>query len=97
MSGMATTKTTECMTSTTTDLDRQIIELLQKEMLDKSVVLTRETRRDEVSIDSIDIVNVVFAIEEKYDVEVNLTPRDRFETVGDLIDALATFIPEDKR
>lgn len=94
---MATTKTADGMTGTTPELDRQIIELLQKEMLDKSVVLTRETRRDEVSIDSIDIVNVVFAIEEKYDVEVELTPRDRFDTVGDLIDALAAFIPEDKR
>lgn len=97
MSGMASTKTADGTTGTTPELDRQIIELLQKEMLDKSVILTRETRREDVSIDSIDIVNVVFAIEEKYDIEVNLTPRDRFDTVGDLIDALAAFIPEDKR
>lgn len=97
MSGMATTGTKEGTTRTLSDLDRQIIELLQKEMADKSVVLTRDTRREDVSIDSIDIVNVVFAIEEKYDVEVNLTPRDRFETVGDLIDALAAFIPEGRR
>lgn len=97
MSGMATAETTNASSPNTLEFDNQIIALLQKEILDKDAVLTRETRRDDVAIDSIDIVNVVFAIEEKYDVEVNLTPQNRFETVGELIDALAAFIPLEKR
>jgi acyl carrier protein len=97
MTGMVATRTGEQAGGSTSDLDLQIMALLRKEIQDKDAVLTRETRRDEVAIDSIDIVNVVFAVEEKYDVEINLTPQDRFETVGDLIDALVAFIPEEKR
>lgn len=79
------------------DLERRIIEFIQKEIQDKSAVLTRETRRDEVAIDSIDIVNVIFAIEEEYDIEITLTPDAKFTTVGDLVDTLISFLPEDKR
>ena len=79
------------------DLEQQIITFIQKEVQDKSAVLTRDTRRDEVAIDSIDVVNVVFAVEEKYDIEVDLTPDAKFETVGELVDALISFIPEEKR
>lgn len=79
------------------ELDRRILSFIQKEIQDKTAVLTRATRRDEVSIDSIDVVNVVFAIEEEFDVEVNLSSDMRFDTVGDLLDALIAFIPADKR
>lgn len=97
MTGMVATRIGEQVDASTSDLDLQIMALLRKEIQDKDAILTRETRRDEIAIDSIDIVNVVFAVEEKYDVEINLTPQARFETVGDLIDALVAFIPEEKR
>ena len=79
------------------DVERRIISFIQKEIQDKTVVLTRETRREDVAIDSIDVVNVVFAIEEEFDIEVELTPDAKFTTVGDLVDALIRFIPEEKR
>ena len=78
-------------------LEARIIGFIQKEIQDKSAVLTRATRRDEVAIDSIDVVNVVFAIEEEFGVEVALTTDAGFETVGELVDALVAFIPEEKR
>ena len=79
------------------DVELRIIAFIQKEIQDKSVVLTRATRREEVAIDSIDVVNVVFAIEEEFDIEVDLTPDAKFETVGDLVDTLISFIPAEKR
>jgi acyl carrier protein len=97
MSNTATVETVRETDGRLSALDRRIIEFIQKEIQDKSVVLTRETRREDVAIDSIDIVNVVFAIEEEYDIEVNLTPDAKFETVGELIDTLVGFIPEEKR
>ncbi len=97
MTRIVTAKIGEQVDASTSDLDLQIIALLRKEIQDKDAILTRETRRDDIAIDSIDVVNVVFAVEEKYDVEINLTPQARFETVGDLIDALVAFIPEEKR
>lgn len=79
------------------DLELRIVSFLQKEIQDKTTVLTRDARRDEVAIDSIDVVNVIFAIEEDYDVEINLTPDVKFETVGEIVDTLISFIPEEKR
>ena len=79
------------------DVERRIISFIQKEIQDKTVVLTRDTRREDVSIDSIDVVNVVFAVEEEFDIEVSLTPDAKFDTVGELVDALIRFIPEEKR
>ena len=78
-------------------IERRIISFIQKEIQDKSIVLTRATRREDVAIDSIDVVNVVFAIEEEFDVEIELTPDARFDTVGELVDTLIRFIPEEKR
>lgn len=76
------------------DLEKWIIELLQKHIYDKDIVLTRATRRDEVSTDSIDIVNVIFAIEVKFGVVIDLSAKVAFATVGDLLDALISFIPD---
>ncbi|WP_333822479.1 acyl carrier protein [Pinisolibacter sp.] len=97
MSNTATAATVRESDGQLSALDRRIIEFIQKEIQDKSVVLTRETRREDVAIDSIDVVNVVFAIEEEFDIEVNLTPDAKFDTVGELIDTLIGFIPEEKR
>lgn len=79
------------------ELEARIIGFIQTEIQDKTAVLTRATRRDEVAIDSIDIVNVVFAVEEAFDVEVNLAADSNFDTVGELVDTLIAFVPEEKR
>ncbi|MBL8574601.1 MAG: acyl carrier protein [Hyphomicrobiaceae bacterium] len=79
-----------------TAIETQIIDFIRAEIQNKSAVLTMATRRDEVEIDSIDIVQVIFNLEEKYGIEVNLSPNTQFETVGELVDALIAFIPEEK-
>lgn len=79
------------------EIEARIIGFIRAEIQDKSAVLTRQTRRDEVVIDSIDLVNVVFAVEEAWDTQVDLPADSQFETVGELVDALITFIPEEKR
>ncbi|NLH83662.1 MAG: acyl carrier protein [Phyllobacteriaceae bacterium] len=76
------------------ELERRIIGFIQKEIQDKSAVLTRDTRREDVAIDSIDVVNVIFALEETFDVEIDLPTDAKFETVGDLVDRLIGFLPE---
>lgn len=76
------------------ELERRIIGFIQKEIQDKSAVLTRDTRREDVAIDSIDVVNVIFALEETFDVEIDLSTDAKFETVGDLVDRLIGFLPE---
>lgn len=97
MSDATARLTVEAIAEGPTDLEQLIISFIQKEIQDKSAVLTRDTRREDVAIDSIDVVNVVFAVEEKFDVEVDLPPDAKFETVGDLVDTLIRFIPLEKR
>lgn len=97
MSDATARLTVEAIAEGPTDLEQLIISFIQKEIQDKSAVLTRDTRREDVAIDSIDVVNVVFAVEEKFDVEVDLPPDAKFETVGDLVDTLIGFIPPGKR
>jgi len=74
-------------------LEARIIALLKREIQDKEAVLTRETRRDDVVIDSIDIVHVIFAVEEEFGILINLSVNAKFETVGDLLDMFISFIP----
>lgn len=97
MSDVMVEKTVNDTDEQLSDIERLIISFIQKEIQDKSVMLTRATRREDVAIDSIDVVNVIFAIEEKLDVEIELTPDAKFETVGDLVDTLVRFIPPEKR
>jgi acyl carrier protein len=74
-------------------LEARIIALLKREIQDKEAVLTRDTRRDDVVIDSIDIVHVIFAVEEEFGILINLSVNAKFETVGDLLDMFISFIP----
>ncbi|TCT04020.1 acyl carrier protein [Aquabacter spiritensis] len=78
-------------------LEARVVALIRSEIEDKSAVLARGTTRDAVAIDSIDIVHVVFALEEQYGAVVDLKPGMKFDTVGDLVDALVSFIPEHRR
>jgi acyl carrier protein len=80
-------------TYTRAGLQADIIELIRSEIQDKSTVLTMSTPRDQVEIDSIDIVETIFKIEEKYAISVNLPLDAKFETVGDLVTALMACFP----
>lgn len=63
-------------------------ELVAKYSKDKSVVLTDDTDVKEIGIDSIDIMEIVFEIEEKYAVEVDDVSTLQADTFGELVDRL---------
>ena len=51
--------------------------------------ITAETRLDDLGVGSLDLVEIIMVIEEKYDVEIGLDAIDASEkihTVGDLVD-----------
>ena len=80
--------------------DTEIMEIVAKQAKVDSATLKRDTRLADLDLQSIDIVELVFAIEEKYDIEVPYTPQDlnsagiSFETVGDLTNAVARLTAE---
>ena len=61
------------------------------------VKLVRDARLDDLEIESLDIVEIIFAIEEKFDIQIPYNANDaemEFETVGQVVDAVQKVIDE---
>ena len=71
----------------------KILAFLQAEIQDKSVGLEMDTPIDSVQVDSVDILNVMFRIEEEFKIEIQMAFDWHFDTVGDLVEALMGFVP----
>lgn len=59
--------------------------------------LLREARLDDLEIESLDIVEIIFAIEEKFDIQIPYNANDtemEFETIGQVVDAVQKVIEE---
>jgi acyl carrier protein len=74
--------------------EADIIEIVAKQAKVEPATLTRDTRLTEINLQSIDIVELIFAIEDKFDISVPYSPNDlntagiSFESVDDLIQAV---------
>jgi acyl carrier protein len=62
-------------------LDDELIDLIAEEALIDKAKLVRTATLADIGLDSVDVVSVVFAVEEKYGVEI---PQEAFENVTDL-------------
>lgn len=85
------------MAATTIDRDaiaKKILGFLQEEIQDKTIVLTMDTPTDQVAIDSIDIVRVIFKIEDQFGSEISFAPSADHKTVGDVVHALIDLMPD---
>ena len=74
-------------------IKQRIFSFLQREVKSRQIELTFDTPVLEVGIDSIDIVRVLFKVEEEFGIEIELSPTQEFTTVGAFIDMLVGFIP----
>jgi len=70
------------------DLDDELLDLIAQEALIDRARLTPEATLAELGLDSVDVVSIVFAVEEKYGVEI---PEDAFKETENLGQLLATF------
>jgi acyl carrier protein len=74
--------------------EADILEIVAKQAKVEAATLSRATRLSEINLQSIDIVELIFAIEDKFDISVPYSPNDlntagiSFESVGDLIQAV---------
>lgn len=80
----------------------EIIEIVAKQAKAEPSALTRDTKLADLNLQSIDIVELIFAVEDKFDIEVPYSPSEMdaagvsFETVGSLVDAVEKLIGEQK-
>lgn len=74
--------------------ENDVMEIVAKQAKVEAVTLKRETSLADLNLQSIDIVELVFAIEEKFDIEVPYAPSDQntagisFKTIGEVVDAV---------
>jgi acyl carrier protein len=79
------------------DAEREIIEILAKTCRFEPANVTAESRLDGLEVDSFDVIEAVFEIEEHFDITI---PYDanrsgpEFETVGSIVGAVEKLIAE---
>ena len=79
-----------------TDMESSLLEIIKEHAVGLAGDLTRDTPIADLGIDSFSVVEIIYEIEEKLDVEVpfnaNENPFGDMSTVGELIDALNRLI-----
>lgn len=74
-----------------------ILRCLREEKPTFAEKLQDSTPTSEVEIDSIDIIQVVFKLEDMFHVSLDIDPSARFETVGEMLTYLETLILQAQR
>ena len=75
----------------------EILDLVSATTAVQRASLLPETRIADLKLDSIDVIEIIFAIEEKYRIDIPWSPNDpetRLETVGDVIAAVEKAIAD---
>jgi len=84
------------------NIENDIFDIVAKQAKADRATLTRDTRLSELDLQSIDIIELIFAIEDKFDISVPYSPNDlnsagiSFETIGNVIDAVERLTAEQK-
>ena len=77
------------------EVQEKIFDIIAKERrLDRST-LTLETRLEDINVESVDLVEIIFAIEDEFDIDVP-QEEDAFqlETMGDIVTGVKRLIDE---
>ncbi len=76
-------------------VESDIIDIIAEKANVPADKITREATMDDLEIESLDVVEIVFALEEKFDIEIPYNANDQereFSTVGDVIDAVQALV-----
>jgi acyl carrier protein len=75
-------------------LDAELIDLISKEALIDADKLKKDATLEAIGMDSIDLVSVVFAIEDKYGVTIGENELEKNATLGDVLALITGKIDE---
>ena len=78
---------------TRTEIERKLINIVCAETNMPGGALTRTTVLRDAGIDSLDALNVIFAIEEDFHISISDERARAVETFGDIIDIVAELVP----
>ena len=80
--------------------EKDIFEIVAKQAKVEASALTADVLLSDLDLQSIDVVELVFAIEEKFDIQVPYSPSDQetagisFKSVGEIIVAVNKLVAE---
>ncbi|MBI1212206.1 MAG: acyl carrier protein [Alphaproteobacteria bacterium] len=83
-------------------LESDVIEIIAKQVNRDPATVKRDDRLADLDIQSLDVAEIIFAIEEKFDIEVPYNANDtsaagiNFDTVGDVADGIAKLVAKKK-
>lgn len=84
------------------DVAREVIEVIAKQAKVEPAKVARETELTELGLESLDSIELIFALEEKFDIEIPFNANDttaagvNFTTAGDVIDAVVKIVDEQR-
>jgi acyl carrier protein len=79
-------------------IESDVLDIISKQAKVERATLSRRTSLAELNIQSLDLVEIIFALEDKFDLEVPYNANDpksagvSFANVGDVIDGIAKLI-----
>ena len=77
------------------DIAPDVIAIIAKKLPADKRALKPEDRLDELGLDSFAAVEMIFDLEEKYDIQIPYNSNDaklQFETVGEVVDAIKNLV-----
>jgi acyl carrier protein len=84
-----------------TDVETKVIDVIAKQAKADAASVTRETRLQDLKLESIDLVEIVFDLEDAFNISIPYNANDlgaadmTFDTVGSVIDAVAKHLHRD--
>jgi len=79
------------------EIKSEIFEIIREKTAVDREKIKNEVSLEELEIESLDVVEIIFAIEEKFDIHVPFNANDQeleFDTVGDVVKAVEILIAE---
>lgn len=77
------------------DVTRDVVEIVAKKLTPKGRELKLDDRLDELGLDSFAAVEMIFDLEEKFDIQIPYNSNDarlEFQTVGEIAEAIKKLI-----
>ena len=80
------------MSSDQSSIRESIVQCLREEKPSFADKFDESTPTSEIEIDSIDVIQIVFKLEDMFQVSLDIDPSIRFETIGGMLDYLEGLI-----
>jgi acyl carrier protein len=83
------------MNAESMDIATKIFDIVAKEKRLESETLTLDTKLEDIQIESVDLVEIIFAIEDEFDIDIPQDETDfKLETMRDIVDGVKRLIAE---